>query len=53
MDFIKLYGDFSRFTNQIYYLSRGEVSASTDKTLLDQEQIEKAHASHVEMYHAK
>ena len=29
-DFDKLFFDFSRYTNQIFYLSRGEVSAETD-----------------------
>jgi len=29
-DFGKLYFDFSRYTNQIFYLSRSEVSAETD-----------------------
>jgi len=33
-DFSKLYFDFSRYTNQIFYLSRGEVSAETDALLL-------------------
>ena len=52
-DFAKLYSDFSRFTQQIYYLSRGEVSRNVDKVLLNPEQVEHAHLSHVEMFQAK
>ena len=50
-DFQKLYSDFSGFTQQIYYLSRSEVSGTIDKTLLKPEQV--ADASVVELYIAE
>ena len=50
MDFSKLYSDFSRYTNQIYYLSRVTVSSQTDRYLLKASQLETAQLFQVELF---
>ena len=52
-DFSKLYAQFQKYTNQIYYLSRQAVSSQTDKHLLSSSQLEHNELQKVEIYQAQ
>ena len=52
-DFARLYYSFCKFSSQVFYLSRSEVSKEIDQALLNPEMAEMAKAYHVEMFHAR